>query len=64
MYAPYAVVAGLSGVLFRSSSVMPHCAQYALCDAASLMTLRIVSVAAFICGKSGDLAPRRLYARA
>lgn len=60
MYAPYAVVAGDSGVASRSSSDTPHLAQNALWWDTSWMTFRIVCVAEAMPGKVDDLAARRL----
>lgn len=60
-YAPYAVVEGDSGVAARSASLMPHCAQNALCVATSLITLTIVCVADSIELYVEDFATRSLH---
>lgn len=61
MYAPYAVVAGDSGVLRSSSSLTPHLAQKDLCVETSFTMLMIVSVADFIAPNDVDFATRSLY---
>ena len=60
MNAPYAVVAGDSGVVFSSSSVTPHSAQYDRCIVTSLMMLIIVPVAAWMDGNVDDFAASSL----
>lgn len=60
-YAPYAVVEGDSGVAARSASLMPHCAQNALCVATSLITLTIVCVADSIELYVEDFATKSLH---
>lgn len=60
-YAPYAVVAGDSGVVCSSSSDTPQRAQNALCVSTSAMTFRIVSVADLIWANVDDFVASRLW---
>lgn len=60
IYAPYAIVAAASGVVSRSSSVMPNVAQKALWFPISCNTFEMVFVQLSICPNVVLLAASRL----